>query len=154
MAIRFIREEGDEVLRKKSREVTVFDARLHTLLDDMFDTMYSADGVGLAAVQVGILKRAIVIDTRGENEKIELINPVIVSVEGERRIPEACLSVPGVRGYVIRPEKVTVRAKDRFGAEHEYTGEGLLAQAFCHEIEHLDGGLFTDKVEEYIEDDE
>lgn len=154
MAIRFIREEGDDILRKKSREVTVFDERLHTLLDDMFDTMYSAEGVGLAAVQVGVLKRAIVIDTRGENEKLELINPVIVKTEGERKTAEACLSVPGVRGYVLRPEKVTVRALDRYGEEHEYTGEGLLAQAFCHEIEHLDGGLFIDKVVEFIEDDE
>ncbi|HIV01990.1 MAG TPA: peptide deformylase [Candidatus Aphodoplasma excrementigallinarum] len=154
MAIRFIREEGDDILRKKSREVTVFDERLHTLLDDMFDTMYSAEGVGLAAVQVGVLKRAIVIDTRGENEKLELINPVIVKTEGERKTAEGCLSVPGVRGYVLRPEKVTVRAKDRYGEEHEYTGEDLLAQAFCHEIEHLDGGLFIDKVVEFIEDDE
>lgn len=154
MAIRFIREEGDEILRKKSREVTEFDERLYTLLDDMFDTMYAAEGVGLAAVQAGVLRRAVVIDTREEGEKIELVNPVIVSAEGERKVAEACLSVPGVRGYVKRPDKVTVRAKDRFGKEHEYTGEGLLAQAFCHEIEHLDGGLFIDKVEEYIDDED
>lgn len=154
MAIRLIREEGDEILRKKSREVSSFDDRLAVLLDDMFDTMYAAQGVGLAAVQVGILKRAIVIDTRNEGERLELVNPEIISTSGEREVAEACLSVPGVRGYVIRPESVTVRAQDRFGEVHEYTGTELLAQAFCHEIEHLDGGLFIDKVTEYIDDEE
>lgn len=154
MAIRFIREEGDEILRKKSRLVTAFDDKLWTLLDDMYDTMYLANGVGLAAVQVGILKRAVVIDTREEGEKIELINPEIISSEGECEVSEGCLSVPNVRGYVKRPEKVVVRAQDRKGVVHQYTGEGLLAQAMCHEIEHLDGILFIDKVTEYIEDDE
>lgn len=154
MAIRFIREEGDEILRKKSREVTAFDARLSALIDDMYDTMYEANGVGLAAVQVGILRRAVVIDTREEGERLELINPEIVSAEGLCEVAEGCLSVPGVRGYVERPEKVVVKAQDRSGEWHEYVGEGLLAQAMCHEIDHLDGGLFIDKVVEYIEDDE
>lgn len=154
MAIRFIREEGDEILRKKSREVTAFDAKLSELIDDMYDTMYQANGVGLAAVQVGILRRAVVIDTREEGEKLELINPEIISMEGLCEVTEGCLSVPGVRGYVERPEKVKVKAQDREGNWHEYVGEGLLAQAMCHEIDHLDGGLFIDKVVEYIEDED
>lgn len=154
MAIRFIREEGDEILRKKSREVTAFDAKLSALIDDMYDTMYDANGVGLAAVQVGMLRRAVVIDTREEGERLELINPEIISMEGLCEVAEGCLSVPGVRGYVERPEKVVVKAQDRNGEWHEYVGEGLLAQAMCHEIDHLDGGLFIDKVVEYIEDDE
>lgn len=154
MAIRFIREEGDEILRKKSRTVTAFDEKLAALLDDMYDTMYAANGVGLAAVQVGILKRVVVIDTRNEGEKLELINPEIISQSGGHEVAEGCLSVPGVRGYVVRPEKVVVRAQDRRGEVHEYTGEELLAQAMCHEIDHLDGGLFIDKVTEYIEDED
>lgn len=154
MAIRNIREEGDEILRKKSREVSVFDEKLAMLIDDMYDTMYQANGVGLAAVQVGILKRVVVIDTREEGEKLELVNPEIISTTGSREVAEGCLSVPGVRGYVVRPEKVTLKAQDRFGAWHEYSAEGLLAQAFCHETEHLDGGLFIDKVTEYIDDED
>ncbi len=156
MAIRLIRKEGDEILRKKSREVSVFDDKLALLIDDMYDTMYEANGVGLAAVQVGILKRVVVVDTREEGEKFELVNPVIISSEGSREVTEGCLSVPGVNGYVIRPEKVVLKAQDRYGNMHEYSAEGLLAQAFCHETEHLDGGLFIDKVIEYVdnEDDE
>jgi len=152
MAIRSIRKDPDEILRKKSREVTVFDDRLAQLLDDMYETMYEAGGVGLAAVQVGILKRAVVVDTREEGERYELVNPKLVYKKGEREVTEGCLSVPGVNGYVNRPEKVIVRAQDRTGETFEVEATGLLAQAFCHEIEHLDGGLFTDKVTEYIED--
>ena len=152
MAIRLIRKEPDEVLRKSSREVTVFDERLGQLLDDMYDTMYDANGVGLAAVQVGILKRAVVVDTREEGERYELVNPKLVYKKGEREVTEGCLSVPGVSGYVKRPEKVIVRAQDRTGKTFEVEATGLLAQAFCHEIEHLDGGLFIDKVTAYIED--
>ncbi len=152
MAIRLIRKDPDEILRKKSREVTVFDDRLAQLLDDMYETMYEAGGVGLAAVQVGILKRAVVVDTREEGERYELVNPKLVYKKGEREVTEGCLSVPGVNGYVNRPEKVIVRAQDRTGETFEVEATGLLAQAFCHEIEHLDGGLFTDKVTEYIED--
>ena len=154
MAIRIIREEGDEVLRKKCREVTVFDEKLHTLIDDMFDTMYDAGGVGLAAPQVGIVKRVVVIDTREEGERLELVNPVIVYKHGEHEVAEGCLSVPGARGIVLRPEKVIVRAKDRFGETHEYKGSDLLAQAMCHECEHLDGILYIDKVIRYLNDDE
>ena len=152
MAIRLIRKEPDEVLRKKSREVTVFDDKLAQLLDDMFDTMYDAGGVGLAAVQVGILKRVVVVDTREEGERYELVNPKLVYKKGEREVTEGCLSVPGVSGYVKRPEKVIVRAQDRTGETFEVEATGLLAQAFCHETEHLDGGLFIDKVTEYIND--
>lgn len=152
MAIRLIRKEPDEVLRKTSREVTVFDDRLAQLLDDMYDTMYDAGGVGLAAVQVGILKRAVVVDTREEGERYELVNPKLVYKKGEREVSEGCLSVPGVSGYVKRPEKVIVRAQDRHGETFEVEATGLLAQAFCHEIEHLDGGLFIDKVTEFIND--
>ena len=156
MAIRQIREKDDEVLHKVCKEVTKFDQRLAILLDDMYDTMYEANGVGLAAVQVGILKRVVVVDTREEGEKFELVNPVIISSEGSREVTEGCLSVPGVNGYVIRPEKVVLKAQDRYGNMHEYSAEGLLAQAFCHETENLDGGLFIDKVIEYVdnEDDE
>ncbi|MBE7026385.1 MAG: peptide deformylase [Ruminococcaceae bacterium] len=154
MAIRNIREEGDEILRKKSREVSVFDEKLSVLIDDMYDTMYQANGVGLAAVQVGILKRVVVVDTREEGEKLELVNPEIISKQGSREVLEGCLSVPGVHGYVVRPEKVTLKAQDRHGEWHEYSAEGLLAQAFCHETEHLDGGLFVDKVTEYIDNED
>ena len=152
MAIRLIRKEPDEVLRKTSREVTAFDDRLAQLLDDMYDTMYDAGGVGLAAVQVGILKRAVVVDTREEGERYELVNPKLVYKKGEREVTEGCLSVPGVSGYVKRPEKVIVRAQDRTGETFEVEATGLLAQAFCLEFEHLDGGLFIDKVTEYIDD--
>ena len=151
MAIRIIRTSEDVILRKKSREVTAFDKRLHELLDDMAETMHNAGGVGLAAPQVGMLKRVVVIDVGDENGVIELVNPVIIYRHGEVVVVEGCLSVPGVRGYMRRPEKVKVRALDRYGKEHVYTGEGMLAQAFCHEVEHLNGQLFIDKVEGYVE---
>ena len=158
MAIRFIREEGDEVLRKKCREVTVFDKKLADLIDDMIETMHDSYGVGLAAPQVGLLKRVVVIDTseagetEGEKAFLELVNPVIVYKHGEHEVAEGCLSVPGVRGVVKRPEKAIVRAQDRNGEVHEYKGVGLLAQAMCHECDHLDGVLFIDKVERYLND--
>lgn len=154
MAIRIIREEGDDVLRKKCRKVEVFDKKLATLIDDMYETMYDAGGVGLAAPQVGILKRVVVIDTREEGGKLELVNPVIAYKKGEQQVSEGCLSVPGVRGLIKRPQKVIVRAFDRYGKTHEYIGEDLLAQAMCHECEHLDGTLFIDKVIRYLNDDE
>ena len=154
MAIRIIRQEGDDVLRKQCRKVEMFDKKLAMLIDDMFDTMYDAGGVGLAAPQVGILKRVVVIDKREEGERLELVNPVIVYKKGEHETVEGCLSVPGVRGVVERPKKVIVRAFDRYGKTHEYIGEELLAQAMCHECEHLDGKLFTDKVIRYLDDDE
>ena len=154
MATRKILEAGkEEMLRKHSRPVEKFDKRLWTLLDDMADTMYQADGAGLAAVQVGVLKRCVVIDV-GEG-LIELVNPRIVKSEGEMINAEGCLSVPGRRGKVARPEKVTVRALNRRGELKEYTGTGLLARAFCHEIDHLDGILYLDKmIEEVFEDEE
>ncbi len=150
MAIRQIRTEGDEVLAKTCKEVTKFDEKLAILLDDMYDTMKSRDGVGLAAPQVGILKRAVVIDI-GEG-KIELINPKIVSQEGTQNGSEGCLSVPGVFGMVERPLKVTVEAQDRHGNPITVTGEELLARALCHECEHLDGKLFLERVTEFIDD--
>lgn len=149
MAIRGIVKVGDPVLSKKCRTVEKIDDRIITLLDDMIDTLYDSGGVGLAAPQVGVLKRIAVIDI-GEG-LIELINPEIVSQEGTQNDLEGCLSLPGKWGYVERPNKVTVRAKDRNGDEYEYEGEGLLARAFCHEIEHLDGILFSSHVSEFVE---
>jgi len=153
MAIRKIVVAGtDDVLRKHARKVERFDKRLWTLLDDMADTMYDADGAGLAAPQVGILKRAVVIDV-GEG-LIELVNPEFVSAEGSMINAEGCLSVPGRRGTVERPEKVVVRAQDRKGREIEVEGEGFLAMALCHEIDHLDGVIYTDKMIEDVTDQE
>lgn len=149
MAIREIREKGDEILYKKCKAVVKFDEKLHILLDDMYETMQSRDGVGLAAPQVGILKRAVVIDV-GDG-KIELINPEIVEESGEQTGSEGCLSVPGVFGEVTRPNVVTVKAQDRGGKWFKITGKELLARAFCHEIEHLDGKLFLDRVIRFID---
>jgi len=150
VAIRQIREKDDDILYKKCKEVTKFDKKLGILLDDMYDTMKDRDGVGLAAPQVGILKRAVVIDI-GEG-RIELVNPVIISEEGSQTGNEGCLSVPGVFGEVERPNRVTVKAQDRFGEEFTITGEELLARAFCHECEHLEGKLFLDRVIKFVED--
>ena len=147
MALRNIRVDDDPILRKNSRKVEAFDQRLEMLIDDMFDTMYDANGVGLAAVQVGVLKQVIVIDTGEEDEKLVLINPEIIATEGEQTGGEGCLSIPGKNGIVTRPQKVTVRALDREGKVFEKTGEDLLARAFCHEIDHLSGILYTDKAE-------
>lgn len=149
MAIREIREKGDEILYKKCKAVVKFDEKLHILLDDMYETMQSRDGVGLAAPQVGILKRAVVIEV-GDG-KIELINPEIVEESGEQTGSEGCLSVPGVFGEVTRPNVVTVKAQDRDGKWFKITGKELLARAFCHEIEHLDGKLFLDRVIRFID---
>ena len=147
MAIREIREKGDEILYKKCKAVVKFDEKLHILLDDMYETMQSRDGVGLAAPQVGILKRAVVIDV-GDG-KIELINPEIVEESGEQTGSEGCLSVPVVFGEVTRPNVVTVKAQD--SKWFKITGKELLARAFCHEIEHLDGKLFLDRVIRFID---
>lgn len=158
MAIRKIVKLGeDEVLRKRSRKVEKFDKRLEQLLDDMADTMYEADGAGLAAPQVGILKRCVVIDV-GEG-LIELINPEILSAEGTQMCIEGCLSVPGRRGRVERPEKVIVHAQDRKGRHIELEGDGFLANAICHELDHLDGIIYVDKMledvtDQYAEDNE
>ena len=151
MAIRKIMVLGeDDVLRKRSRRVDKFDKRLRTLLDDMADTMYKADGVGLAAPQVGVLKRAVVIDV-GEG-LIELVNPEIIASEGAVVGPEGCLSVPERRGTVERPERVTVKAQNRDGREVQIEATELLAVALCHEIDHLDGVLYVDKMIEDITD--
>lgn len=154
MALRKIREIGDPCLKKVCREVDKFDSRLHTLLDDMAETLIEANGVGLAAPQVGILRRAVIID-RGEEDGgiIELINPVVTKTEGSVVDIEGCLSVPGKAGEVERPERATVRAFDRNGNPIEYTGEGLMARCICHECDHLDGILYVEKVIKFIEED-
>lgn len=150
MAIRNIVKEGDPVLKKVSRPVEKFDDRLHVLLDDMYETM-KKDGVGLAAVQVGVLRRVVVIDI-GEG-RIELTNPEIIAQEGEQQDVEGCLSCPGKYGVTSRPMQVTVKAQDRNGEYFTITGRELLARAFCHEIDHLDGKLFYSHVL-YMLDDE
>ncbi len=150
MALRNIVKVGDPVLRKSCREVTDFNERLHILLDDMKETLIYANGAGLAAPQVGVLKRVAIVSV--DDNFFELINPVIVKAEGEEVSPEGCLSIPGVCGTVSRPYKVTIKAQDRFGKEFTVRGEGLLARAFCHEIDHLDGVLFEDKVIDYYEE--
>jgi len=144
MAIRQITKEGDPALRKKCRPVTEFNERLGVLIDDMWDTMYKADGVGLAAPQVSVLRRIAVVDVEDGN-KYELINPVIVETAGEQVGAEGCLSVPDEYGIVARPDYVKVRAQDRHGEWFEVEGHGLTARAFCHELDHLDGVLFIDK---------
>jgi peptide deformylase len=165
MALRNIAIIGEDILRKKAKAVTDFGERTHTLLDDMWDTMRAADGIGLAAPQVGIIRRIVVIDANeqpkeGEPEKtedelkalrFELLNPEILETDGEATEREGCLSVPGKVGVVTRPSYVKVRAQDRNGAEFTFEGEGLLAKAVSHELDHLDGVLFTD-VAESVED--
>lgn len=152
MALRNILTEEDPTLRKVSRPVTKFDDRLHELLDDMAETLEDARGVGLAAPQVGILRRVVVVDV-GE-EILELINPEIISQSGEQTGMEGCLSVPGKYGIVTRPNVVKVRAQDRFGEWYEAEGEELIARAFCHELEHLDGHLYVDKMERFLTQEE
>ncbi len=148
-----ILKEGDPTLRKVSREVDAITPRILTLLDDMAETMRAANGCGLAAPQVGVLRRVVVIETE-ESGLIELINPKIVKRSGRQTEVEGCLSIPGKAGITDRPANVTVRALDRNGKKTELTGEGLLARAFCHEIDHLDGKLFIDNVIEMVEPDE
>lgn len=145
MALRTIRVQGDSVLTKKSRTVDKMTPRIGELITDMLDTMYDAMGVGLAAPQVGILKRIVVIDV-GEGP-IVLINPEILETSGEQTSDEGCLSVPGMAGQVTRPNYVKVKALDVNMNEQIYEGEGLLARAFCHEIDHLDGKMYTELVE-------
>ena len=136
---------GNEVLMKRAEPVTVFDGELSRLLEDMFESMYAANGVGLAAPQIGISKRIAVIDitsSKDPKSKIVLINPQIIAVEGKQKEEEGCLSIPGFRESVSRPQRATVRAWDRHGKEFTMQGEGLLARAFCHETDHLNGRLF------------
>lgn len=148
MAIRNIVKIGDDILRKVCRTQLTFDDRLHTVLDDMAETMYRAEGVGLAAPQIGILRRYCVVDV-GDG-LLELINPVILETDGEQVGEEGCLSIPGEYGMVNRPEKITVRAQDRNGNTFTFTVEGFKARACCHEIDHLDGVLYIDKTEKKV----
>jgi peptide deformylase len=151
MAIRTIVQLGDPILNKKSRPVESFDERLAQLLDDMKETLKKADGAGLAAVQVGVLRRICVIDTtcekgRSSGEFLELVNPEIVKEEGVQEADEGCLSIPGEQGLTRRPAIVHVRAQDRHGKWHVHYGENIKARAFCHEIDHMDGVLFTQRL--------
>ena len=151
MAIRNIVKVGDDILTRKCRPVTDFNDRLFTLLDDMHDTLTDAHGAGLAAPQVGILRRLALVMVEDESF-LEIINPEIIAREGEQDGAEGCLSVPGRRGTVERPEKVRVQAQDRFGQPIEIEGEGFLDMALCHEIDHLDGIIYIDKMIEDVTD--
>ena len=146
MAIRTIREEGDEILKKKSREVEKIDDRLQTLIDDMIDTMHKYEGVGLAAVQVGILKRVLVIDLYDDKGPIVMINPVILKEKGEQEVEEGCLSFPNQFAKIIRPAEVTVEYIDRTGKKVKTKAKELFAQAISHEVDHLNGEVFVDKI--------
>jgi len=147
MALRQIREYGDEVLAKECREVKEITPRVKELVADMLDTMYDANGVGLAAPQVGVLKRIVVIDVSPEaDQPLVMINPVIIEKDGEQTGYEGCLSLPGKSGIVTRPNHVIARAMDLDGNEYEIEGEELLARAICHELDHLDGVLYIDKL--------
>ena len=152
MAILNIIEDGDEALRKKCRPVEKIDKRLCTLLDDMRETMLLAKGIGLAAPQVGVLRRVVIVDN-GERI-LELINPEIIKTEDKQEGIEACLSIPGKYGIVERPMRVTLKATDRDGREFVAEGEGLVARAFCHELDHLDGILYTDLASEMVSTDD
>lgn len=151
MALRQIRYDGDEILRKKCKEVKVMNDRTLTLIEDMFDTMYEANGVGLAAPQVGILKRIVVIDIDDGNQYV-LVNPVITQKDGEQTGDEGCLSLPGKVAVVTRPEHVICKCLNENMEEIEMEGEGLLARAICHEVDHLDGILYKDVADEPLRD--
>lgn len=142
MSRKFVVQTGDPVLRKKSEEVKAFNKELWTLLDDMKETVRAEQGAGLAAPQIGIPKRVVVIDV--EEGFYELVNPVIISAKGEQTGPEGCLSVKGKQGTVTRPNKVKAEYRDRHGKKHKLTAEGFFARAVCHELDHLDGILYTD----------
>lgn len=146
MALRNVRINGDEILRKRSREVTAIDNKIKMLLNDMVDTMYENDGVGLAAPQIGILKRIVVIDVDGEN-LYKMINPKIIKSSGKQIDQEGCLSVPEIKGNVTRPKNVTAVYTDENGNENTLEAEDLLARCICHELDHLDGILFIDKMD-------
>ena len=152
MALRKILTDKEPALHKTCKPVTAFDKKLHTLLDDMRETLIDSGGVGLAAPQVGILRRVVLVDT-GE-EILELVNPEMLSTDGEQEGPEGCLSVPGKYGLVKRPYYATVRAQDRDGNWFEVQGEELIARCFCHELDHLDGILYTQQMERFLTDKE
>ncbi len=155
MAIRNLRLEGDEILSKKSREVEVIDEKVQTLIDDMIETMHKYNGVGLAAVQVGILKRIVVIDLYDDKGPIVLINPIIIKEKGEQEVEEGCLSFPNQFAKIVRPAEVVAEYIDRDGKRMRVKAKELLAQAISHELDHLEGKLFIDKIIpgtlEYIE---
>lgn len=146
MAIRTIREEGEEILKKVSRPVEIIDDKIKELIEDMLDTMHKYNGVGLAAVQVGVLKRIITIDLYDENPPIVLINPVILKQKGEQTVEEGCLSFPNKYAKVIRPKEIEVEGLDKNGKKIKIKGKDLLAQALAHEIDHLNGELFVEKI--------
>ena len=152
MGLRKILTDQDPALHKVCRAVEKFDWRLHKLLDDMADTLEEANGVGLAAPQVGILRRVVIVDT-GE-EILELVNPTMLETDGEQYGPEGCLSVPGKYGLVRRPNYAKVRAQDRNGDWYEYEGEELIARCFCHELDHLDGIIYTEKMDRFLTEEE
>ena len=154
MAVLDILQFGDDILREKSTEVADFNEELWELLDDMAETMYEAGGVGLAAPQVGVLKRVVVIDTDDDHGLLELINPVIIEKSGSQTGYESCLSLPGKTGICTRPNFVRVKALDRNGVERIYEGKELLARCFCHEIDHLDGILYPDRAERMLTPEE
>jgi len=153
MAIRNIVKEGDEILTKVCRPVTVFDDRLRVLVEDMKDTLAKANGAGLAAPQVGVLKRVVLV-VDDDDEVLVLVNPVITETEGTQTPTEGCLSVPGIWGKTVRPAKVTVEAQDEYGNPVKYTREGIVAVCFCHETDHLDGHLYRERVTEYVQFDD
>lgn len=153
MAIRTIVTMGDEMLTKKCRPVTEFNQRLHDLLDDLKETLAQANGAGLAAPQVGILRRVVIV-VDDQEQMLELVNPEIIAQEGEQEGLEGCLSVPGRWGVVKRPQKVRVRAQDRNGQFFEAEGENIVARCFCHEVEHLDGHLFTEHTDHLYTNEE
>ena len=153
MAIRKIVTQGDDRLGKKCRQVTDFNKRLHDLLDDMKETLEEAQGVGLAAPQVGVLRRVVVI-VDDEDNMLELVNPEILEQSGEQTGPEGCLSVPGKWGMVTRPDFVRIQYQDRYGEWFEADGEGLMARCFCHEIEHLDGHLYVEHIDHFLTEEE
>ncbi len=146
MAIRNIREEGDEILKKKSKDVEVIDEKIIELINDMLETMYKYNGVGLAAVQVGILKKICVIDIDDGRPALKLINPKITKQKGEQEVEEGCLSFPNKYAKVIRPKEITVEALDETGAKIKIVAKDLLAQAIAHEVDHLNGEVFVDKM--------
>ena len=153
MATRGIVKLGENILRERSREVTVFDGRLSDLIDDMFETMYEANGVGLAAVQVGVLKRIFVVDVTGEDPYI-FVNPKILETSGEQSGQEGCLSVPGKTGIVTRPNYVKIAAYNENMEYFELEGEELLARAICHEYDHLDGHLYVEHIDHFLTEEE
>ena len=156
MALRKILIKGDEQLSKHCRPVEKFDDRLHMLIDDMRETLENSGGVGLAAPQVGILRRVVVLldINKDPEEMVELVNPEVIEQRGSERVVEGCLSVPGVYGYVTRPTWAKIRAQDRYGNWFEREGEGVVAQCFCHETEHLDGHLFVEHIDHFLTEEE